>query len=298
MADPDLPLPNLTVQQLEYLEAAVRAPTWAAAAVELGVSPSALSQGLAELERRLGLTLFEPAGRRRVPTDSGRVVVSHAQRVLAATRDLARWADTARAGRSGRLRVGMIDAAAIDRYPDVLRAFRQGRPDLDLHLAVAPSGELLAQLERGALDLAVVVEPLAAPRGIELHTLAEEPLAVYAPDGARVGEPRRWGPWVLFPVGSHTRSVVEQALRALGAPVEVVAESHQPEVLREMVRLGLGWTVLPENQAERPPAPLRRARRSALVTRRLAVARRADALPHPAAAELAAALRTSSRAAR
>jgi DNA-binding transcriptional LysR family regulator len=68
--------------------------------------------------------------------------------------------------------------------------------------------------------------------------------------------------------------------------VEIVAESHQPEVLREMVRLGIGWTVLPITQAEREPTPLRRARRAPLTTRTLVAARRADALDNPAADRL------------
>src|SRR5580700_5832320 len=118
MNDTPAALPNLTVAQLEYLAAAVDAPTWAAAAEDLGVSPSALSQGLAELERRLGLTLFEPRGRRRVPTPEAAPVVAHARRVLAQTRDLAAWASSARRGEVGSLRVGMIDAAALHHCAD------------------------------------------------------------------------------------------------------------------------------------------------------------------------------------
>ena len=56
-------LPNLTVQQLEYLVAVAAAPTRAAAAATVGVTPSALTQGLAELERRVGVPLFERHGR-------------------------------------------------------------------------------------------------------------------------------------------------------------------------------------------------------------------------------------------
>ena len=59
-------VPNLTVQQLEYLVAVADAPTWAVAASVMGVTPSAMSQGLAELERRVGIPLFERDGRRRV----------------------------------------------------------------------------------------------------------------------------------------------------------------------------------------------------------------------------------------
>ena len=70
------------------------------------------------------------------------------------------------------------------------------------------------------------------------------------------------------------------ALRKLGAPIDVVAESHQPEVLREMVRLGSGWTVLPRAQAEAGHRPLQNGR--PLATRQLVVALRASAVRDPA----------------
>ena len=301
---PEPSLPDLTVRQLEYLDAVSRAPTWARAAEGLGVTPSALSQGLAELERRVGVALFERHGRRRLPTQEAAEVLDHARRVLAQTRDLARWAASAREGRAGRLRIGMIDAAAVDHFPDALRAFRDERPDLELHLVVAPSAALLDQLADGALDLAVCVAPrevdpagARSPRSdrpdLELTALVDEPLAAYAPPGTRTGPPATWGPWVTFPTGSHTRRRLAEALGDLGAPFEVVAESHQPEVLREMVRLGLGWTVLPVAQAERPPQPLERARRRPVTTRTLVAARRADALPDPAVDALLTTLTTA-----
>jgi len=209
--------------------------------------------------------------------------------VLADTRDLARWAEARRSGRSGTLRVGLIDVAAVDHFAEALRSFRRDRPDVDLHLTVAPSGELLDLLARGALDLAVCVEP-APGDGWAARTLLEEPMAVYAPPGTRSGDPAEWGPWVTFPVGSRTRTLIGEALRARGAPFAVVAESHQPEVLREMVRLGIGWTVLPVVQAERPPDPLARAARGVLVRRRLAAVQRAAGPPDPTATALVDAL--------
>ncbi len=281
-------LPDVSIRQLEYLLLVAESPTWAVAAEEAGVSPSALSQGLAELERRVGVALFDREGRRRVFRPAAHEVLEHARRVLALTEDLARWAERVRTGSEGELRLGMIDVAAVNHYPGVLRRFRDDHPGLVLRLRVAPSGSLLDDLASGDLDLVVCVEPAAAVPGIVTEPLMVEELAVYRPDGKRAGPPETWGPWVLFPPGSHTRAVIESALRSEGASIVTVADSHQPEVLREMVELGLGWTVLPVAQAETGERPLRRAR--LLTTRQLVSARRDGSAVDPASAALAEAL--------
>jgi DNA-binding transcriptional LysR family regulator len=278
-----LDLPQISIQQLAYLVAIADEPSWAAAAGRLHVTPSALSQGIAELERRLGIDLFTREGRRRLPRPEAQPVFDYARSVIVQTQDVVRWADTRRAGRSGRLRVGMIDVAAVFHFPQTIRAFTEGRPDVLFELVVAPSSELVSRLTNGELDLAVVVEtPLELP-GLDSTRLLSEPMAVYRPPGSRAGGPASWGPFVGFPRSSHTRSLIAAELDLLGAPFEVVAESHQPEVLQQMVRLGMGWTVLPVSQAERGPEPLERARKKPLLDRNLVAVRRSDRLDHPAA---------------
>ncbi len=286
------PLPDLSIRQLEYLVAVAEAPSWAIAADRVGVSPSALSQGLAELERRIGVPLFERDGRRRRIRDSAAPAVSHARHVLGLTGDLADWADRLREGHEGRLRLGMIDAAAVGHHSEVVRTFRLEHPDVDLRLRVAPSAPLIDLLVSGDLDLVVCVDPPSAIDGIDTEQLLIEHLAVYGPPGVTVGDPTTWGPWVLFPAGSHTRSVVVDALARLGSPLEVAAESHQPEVVREMVRLGSGWTVLPTIQAEHGDRPLPPGR--PLTTRRLVLATRRNSVRDPAVDELARRLRHAS----
>lgn len=273
-------LPDLSIRQLEYLVAVDEAATWAQAAAAVGVSASALSQGLAELERRLGVSLFDRESRRRQLRPSALPVVAHARQVLGLTGDLARWAERVRRGAAGRVRVGMIDSAAVVHFPDHLQAFRTAHPDIELLLRVAPSASLLKLLAAGHLDVAVCVAPPREQPGVETRPLQTEALAVYGPPGRRLGAPASWGPWVLYPAGSHTRHVVVAELRRLGAPFDVVAESHQPEVLREMVRLGVGWTVLPRAQAEEGHRPLAGGR--TLMMRQLVVALRTTAVRDPA----------------
>lgn len=304
---------NVTTHQLQYLVTMDRVETLSQAAAELGVSTSALSQALSELERRTGLVLFERRGRARSLNGRGREMVAHAERVLGATRDLSLWAQDAAEGRRGSVRIGLIDIAAVAHFPDTLLRFRRDRPDAELHLTVAPSAALVEQVSDGRLDLAVVVEPHghadvgdAGGRPSDERSLPGHPdlvaidllideLAVYGPPetAGRRPPPARWGPWVTFPASSHTRRLVAAAVRSLGAEFRVEAESHQPEVLRQLVNLGLGWTVLPVLQAETEPNPLVRARRAPLLTRRLVAIRRRATPVDPLAAELTARLRAA-----
>ena len=278
-------LPDISIRQLEYLVAVADSPSWAAAAGEIGVSPSALSQGLAELERRVGIQLFESVGRRRKLRATVTPVLDHARHVVALTRDVVSWADRLRLADTGRVSLGMIDVAAVVHFPDVLRGFRSEHGGVDLRLNVAPSRSLLDDLQRGTLDLVVCVEPPQPMTGIEFVPLLIEPMIVYGPPGVPIDGPASWGPWVLFPEASHSRRLVIDRLRELGASTEVAAESHQPDVLREMVLLGLGWTVLPRSQGESERGEL--AVGEQILERQLVVAQRAGAVTDPAVDELA-----------
>lgn len=283
-------LANVTTSQLEYLVAALAEPTWKDAAAAVGVSPSALSQGIGELERRLGVRLFDRQGRRRVPTAEAADVLNHATRILAEMRELSRWAAEARGGGVGQLSIGMIDTAAIHHFGDTLIAYRRSHPDLTVRLLVQPSNQLLDQLRTGAVDAIVCVDPEPDDRFVA-EPLIAEPLYVYAPDDVRVGPPNMWGPWVSFPAASRSRALMAARLRARRVNFDVVAESSQPAVLKEMVHLGMGWTVLSSVDAEHEPHALRRAVPDPIAERTLTLVRRADRTPNVALAALLDALR-------
>lgn len=274
MADPvDIPL-----RQLEYLVAVADYPTWSAAASSLGVSASALSQGLSDLERRLGIQLFDRQGRRRILTELADPVLQHARTVQALSHDLGQWAERVRSLKMGSIRVGMLDVGAVLHFPEVLRAFRSDFSEIDFRLTVAPSSELLAGLRNADFDLIVCVKPSEIPPTISATPLLTEHLVVVRPPGTTSRPASAWGPWVLFPEGSHTRTLIERSLREHGARPHVVAESHQPDVLAQMVSLGLGWGVLPLAQV---PEHLDVEIGEPIVTRELVICQREGAPQHP-----------------
>jgi DNA-binding transcriptional LysR family regulator len=219
-----------------------------------------------------------------VPLDHTATVVASAQRIVADIAELSRWLPSVANGSFGRLRVGLIDIAAVHYFREAIKSFRSTRPELDINFTVAPTGALLEQLERSELDVAVCVDPEGVG-SFDSTPLIRDDLAVYAPPSTSpktLARPTSWGPWLLFPAGSRTRAAIDRHLGEIGAPLTASLESHQPDVLREMVGLGLGWTVLPTVQAERGPSPLRRVGRAPLLTRTISAVSRRGGARHPA----------------
>jgi DNA-binding transcriptional LysR family regulator len=282
--DPPQPEPlleplNLHLQQLRYLLAVERGGTFTAAAGELHISQPALSQSLAELERRLGARLFERDGRRRRLTAAGAEVARFAAEVIGRGEELRQSLAAQEQGRSGTLNIGMIDAASLYLLPPAIEAYRQERPDVQLRIAVDDSAALLARLQRFELDLVVVVgEPADGAAWTELH---REPLFRYA--WADADEPLR-DEWLVYAQGSQTRALIDEGLRRAGVEARVTLESHNPSVLRQMAALGLGWTVLPAPIAEEHETPLRRHGRQPVAERTISAALRGSASPDPRAA--------------
>ncbi len=262
-----------TIPQLAYIREVERAGSFTAAAERLGVSQPALSQSLADLERRLGTPLFERAGRRRELTESGLEVLRAASEVFERLDALRDHLQARGRGEGGVLRVGMIDAASLYLLPQAIRAFREAHPGVDLRLLVDSSEALLGKLRAFEVDVVFVIGPV----GDDLVgvSVAEEPLYVYRPSGARSDGAAP--DWALYPAGSRTRLLIEEALGRSGVRPRATFESANPEILRQAIALGLAWGVLPAAVAEGGVPPLTRVGEGPLVSRTLLAARRMTA---------------------
>jgi len=266
-------LSSVSLRQLRYISALAGGATFADIATELDVTQSALSQGIGRIERLVGSKLVEPIGRRRRLTEAGLQVAAYAGEVLEATETLIDRLESYASGERGRLRVGMVDAAALYLFDQAIAEFAEA-PTIDLSLIVDGSAVLLERLSRFQDELAVVVEPAI---GFETTTVASEDLHLYGP-----AEPTEDSSWVLYPGGSHTRMLIDQGLGRLGLRPQAVIESGNPEVQRQLATLTNSWTVLPEQVAEAAGERLVRHERS-IASRRFVIARRSGSKPSPLA---------------
>ncbi|WP_316013356.1 hydrogen peroxide-inducible genes activator [Roseobacter sp. HKCCA0434] len=240
----------LTLRQLRYFHSLARHGHFGHAAEACGVSQPALSVQIRELEQSLGAELVERTARRVRLTPVGEQVLSRVQGILTSVDELS---DLARAGGEDlptRLRLGIIPTIAPYLLPAICARLAQAAPTLDLHLRETLTPKLLAELENGRLDAAIVALPLGEAAFEEVE-LFEESFVLVRPlaDAARPvpdAEGLRKMRLLLLEEGHCFR---DQALAFCTPPAAIPREGLDGSSLTTLVQMvgaGLGVTLVPE----------------------------------------------------
>lgn len=244
---------GVEVRHLAALRAVAEEGSFGGAASRLGYTQSAVSQQIATLERATGVRLVDrPGGPRRIAmTEAGRVLLRHAERITAGME--AAWADLAALadGEVGTLRVGTYQSVGARILPELMRRFIAARPGVEVELNESGDDELLAQLERGELDLAFTVLPLPdGPfQGVEvlrdpyvLMVAADDPLAAEGrPAGLADLRERAFIGARHCLAGERT----EVHLRARGLEPRVVFRSDDNGTVQGLVAAGMASALVP-----------------------------------------------------
>src|SRR5215468_10541883 len=156
-------LADLQLRHLLVLQAISEEGSFWAAAERLGCSQAALSQQVATLERVLTTRLIERSrGKRQIEiTEAGRLLLRHAEVIVARLQALHADFTGFTEGKAGTLRVGTFESSGTRILPTVLRRFREKWPKVDVRLTEMPKDDLLLNLlERGELDVCFSIFPL------------------------------------------------------------------------------------------------------------------------------------------
>lgn len=152
--------------QLHYLRLVIEHEGFAPAALRARVTQSAITQGIAALEREVRFPLFERVGRRKKATAAGLELARAAERFTSRVDSLG--ADAASLNfEPDVFRVGMSPAAGLIYAPPVQRALSACEPGVALRVATGFAVSLLEDLECGLLDLVVAPRPRRLRRSIQ-----------------------------------------------------------------------------------------------------------------------------------
>jgi DNA-binding transcriptional LysR family regulator len=248
----------MDLRQLRYLDAVARARSFTAAALDLHVAQSALSQQVAKLERELGVELLRRTTRRVEVTEAGELVLARGRRALAEADAIRADLDALRGLVRGRLRIGGVPPIGGLHPAALIAEFGRAHPGIDITIREEVAATLLEELADGALDLVLaLVDPAdTAPSLTGRHLLHEELVLVTAPDDPLAA--RRRVPHAALagrPLVAHVAgSALRHNLEAVAPSGRVIAEANELETLRELVALGLGVTLLPASVVAAVPA--------------------------------------------
>lgn len=150
-----MPLTRLTLRQLEAFAAVAEVRGFAAASAQMGLSSSAVSQLIAELESTIGFRVFDRSTRRVELSSAGRDFLASVQTALRHVRLAEAAAADVRNRASGVVRVGapLVLAGAV--LPAIVRAFTEARPKVVVRIRDTPVDALVDRVAAGDIDLAV-----------------------------------------------------------------------------------------------------------------------------------------------
>ena len=250
----------LDVHRLRIFRSVVASGSVAAAAANLGYTPSAVSQHVTALQRETGLTLLERAGRGVRPTAAGLALAAQADGVLTRLGEAEAVVSDLRAGRTGALSIAYFASVGAAWLPQVVRRLTADFPGVRLDLELR---EEIPDDPHARADVQVVVaqQGFQPGTGFRATHLLDEPYVVVLPAGhALAGRDEielvelAGDRWVDndFAHG-WCRQVLLVACTAAGFSPPFHVEAHDLPTATAFVGAGVGITVLPRLGAQQLP---------------------------------------------
>jgi DNA-binding transcriptional LysR family regulator len=265
----------MDLRQLRCFEAVARHRHFTRASEEVSLSQSSVSHHIRQLEASLGVELFVRTSRTVRLTRAGESLLPRAEQIVAgfdaAESEMQQFTGLMR----GRMVLGTMRALGTIRLPELLRAFCDRYPGIDVVMREATSDHMLEMLTSGELDAAFIQLPEHPPSGLVTELLHVEEFAlVLGPDHRLAGRDEvplaelAGEDWIVFTRGTGIDSALRAACAAAGFEPHAKFESSALQTVRALAGAGLGVAMLPRSFAEdeqgarvvriAPPVPLRR----------------------------------------
>ena len=237
-------------RQLRAFAALSRTGSFTLAAKEMFLSQSAVSHSMKALETDVGCRLFDRVGKKVLLTQAGEALLHHTEKILqemaaarAGLEQLGKWG-------VGRLRIGASPTACQYILPAVLREFKESFPKCRIAIEPGDTLEAIESVRENRIDLAITIEPRNEDQ-FEFHPLFTDELTFivgamhpWARDGHVVRAEIPKQNYVLYNKKSYTFRMVRDYFNQEDMVLNSVIELGSMEATKELVKLGLGVSIL------------------------------------------------------
>ncbi|KAI3600229.1 Transcriptional regulator, LysR family [Cupriavidus necator H850] len=255
----------LDIRQLHYFVAVAEDEHVGRAAERLHISQSPLSRQIAQLEEKLGVTLFERSQQRIRLTRDGRTFLAETRAFLTHANRLESLARRLGRGDEGGLCIGYLEYAMHSGVlPNALRELRDSRPAVHIALYNQQSDVQLEGLRQRSLDIALVCEPPPPDdTDLEAAQVLNDPMLLALPEGHPLAVAQRITPedlaaqkWIGV---MHRESALRHdtfiaACAKAGFTPTITMEATEPLAALGLVAAGLGVTTIQQSLRHQAPA--------------------------------------------
>lgn len=246
---------ELTIRKLEIFLAFMEKKNIARTAESLGISGVSVHRALHSLEEVLRCPLYAPEGRNLRPLPAALTLAHYAGEVLMVTRQAIVATRQAAGYGSGRMKLGCLYSLTLEIVPKLIMGLKRRRPEMEIDLTMNSNQNLLAGLEEGQLDAALVSvsDKKAELSGLEVLPLFEDDIYFAMPvssvrplddtvDLADFAHEK----FVTLNEGFATAESFRQAFDVAGFEPEVVTRLNDVFSLMNLVQAGVGCSLVPK----------------------------------------------------
>ncbi|CAM2193392.1 LysR substrate-binding domain-containing protein [Paraburkholderia sp. A1RI_3L] len=242
---------NVTLRQLRVFIEVAQRQSFSRAGDEIGLTQSAVSRCVRELEAEIGLKLIDRTTRDVQLTDVGANLVASVSRLLADLDDTLREIREIGEQRRGRVVVAASPTVACRLMPRVIAACGRQFPYVALGLRDDVQSDVVRKVRSGEVDFGVVIGPFAADDMTSETVMTDSFCVVMRDDHALAG--RREVAWkdldgerlVMLDQASGSRPIIDAVMSEQGVHVTVVQELGHSATVYGLVEAGIGVSVLP-----------------------------------------------------
>ena len=245
----------IEIRHLRYFIAVAEELHFGRAARRLGIAQPPLSLQIQKLEAELGVALFERTSRRVQLTAAGETLLDEGRRALEGVRSATDAAVRAARGETGSLTIAFAASVMFLTLPRMIRNFREEFPGVRLELRELPTGQQIAALRTGELDIGFLREPPSDDVFVTETVIREQ--LVLALSKRHPLATRKWlrlidvanEDFVLFPrdlapgLHAHVLAMCAEA----GIHPRIVQTSRELYTTISLVEAGIGVTIIPES---------------------------------------------------
>lgn len=236
----------MDTRQLQTLLAIVQHGGFAAAAQQVNLTASAVSQQITALEAEVGAQLFDRSRRPPALTSKGAEVVRSARSILQIVSETKATMKGGHVG--GTFAFGTLRTAGNSIVPNALAQMRTAYPDLAYRLQIGMSEALMADVASGQLDAALVADHIAVPPSLHWTPVLSEPLVVLIPPGTQAGtleELLRSVPYVRYRTGVPLARQIDTEIARYNVTPRQIVSVNTMTAVTGCVQAGIGFAVIP-----------------------------------------------------